>query len=46
MAIHYLEPETLTLHGSFARDITPIAIIDPGDSVIYKNLGCQLGERI
>ncbi len=38
MAIHQLEPETLTLHGSFSRDMQPIAIIDPGDSVHYRTL--------
>lgn len=38
MATHHFAPDNLTLHGSFARDNTPIAIIDPGDSVIYETL--------
>lgn len=38
MATHEFEPDHLTLHGSFARDMTPIAIIDPGDTVLYKTL--------
>jgi acetamidase/formamidase len=38
MATHHFAPNALTLHGSFTRDITPIAIIDPGDRVIYETL--------
>jgi len=38
MAIHYFEPDNLTLHGSFSREMQPIAIIDPGDTVIYRTL--------
>ena len=38
MVTHYFEPDNVTLHGSFARDMTPIAIVDPGDTVIYQTL--------
>ena len=38
MTTHHFTPSALTLHGSFTRDATPIAIIDPGDRVIYKTL--------
>jgi len=38
MAIHYFEPDSLTLHGSFSRELQPIAIIDPGDTVVYRTL--------
>lgn len=38
MTTHHFEPDHLTLHGSFTRDATPIAIINPGDSVLYKTL--------
>lgn len=38
MTIHRFDPDQVTLHGSFARDMTPIGIIDPGDTVHYQTL--------
>lgn len=38
MTIHTITPNVATLHGCFARDLTPIMIIDPGDTVHYETL--------
>lgn len=38
MAVHYLEPERRTLHGTFSREHLPCLTIDPGDTVHVRTL--------
>ena len=49
MALHEIPLERRTLHGHFSHDLSPIATIDPGDSVAFAcpNAGWRLesGER-
>jgi len=43
--IHEIPLERRTLHGHFARDLRPIAAVDPGDSIAFAcpNAGWLLG---
>ena len=47
--IHELPLERRTLHGHFSRDLEPIAVLDPGDSIAFAcpNSGWRLdsGDR-
>jgi acetamidase/formamidase len=47
--IHELPLERRTLHGHFSRELEPIAVVDPGDSIAFAcpNAGWRLdsGER-
>ena len=35
MTVHELPLERRTLHGHFSRDLEPIAVVDPGDSIAF-----------
>ncbi|KAA0545265.1 acetamidase [Bacillus sp. BGMRC 2118] len=41
--VHYLGPDTNTLHGFFDKDLTPTLEIESGDTVIYKTLDSSWG---
>jgi acetamidase/formamidase len=38
MATHELPLERRTLHGHFSRDLEPVLIVEPGDSVVFSTL--------
>ena len=38
MTLHAIEPGPQTLHGIFSRDLPPILIIEPGDTVVFRTL--------
>ena len=38
MALHEIPLERRTLHGHFSRDLEPVLVIDPGDSVRFQSL--------
>ena len=35
---HHLDPIAGNLHGAFSRDIAPALVIDPGDTVIFREV--------
>lgn len=43
MALHVVEPERRTLHGHFSKDLSPIASVEPGDTVRYRTLDAGWG---
>lgn len=43
MTIHDVRPTRENLHGTFSRDIPPILMIDPGDTVRFKTLDAGWG---
>jgi len=45
--IHELPLDRRTLHGHFSRDLEPVAVIDPGDSVRFSvpNAGWRLDDE-
>src|SRR5207302_6254815 len=44
MAIHRIDPDSRTTHGSFDRDRPPILTIDPGDTVVFRTLDSSWGK--
>jgi acetamidase/formamidase len=38
MALHEIPLERRTLHGHFSRDLEPILVVDPGDSIAFSCL--------
>jgi len=38
-----IEPEAGKLHGSFSRDYSPVAMINPGETVTYRTLDARWG---
>lgn len=43
MALHVIEPERATLHGSFSREYPPALEIEPGDTVRFRTLDAGWG---
>jgi acetamidase/formamidase len=40
---HVLEPDQLTLHGHFSRELAPVLTIDSGDTVVFTTLDAGWG---
>ena len=43
MAVDQIPLERRTLHGHFSRDLPPIAVIDPGDTIAFSTLDAGWG---
>jgi acetamidase/formamidase len=43
MTTYHIEPEHRTLHGKFSRELPPVLIIEPGDTVIFRTLDAGWG---
>lgn len=41
MAIHHLEPSPDTVTQAFSRDLAPVLVVDPGDTVLVRTLDAR-----